>query len=86
MAARGTSLELKSRYGAGYTLAMVLEPGADLEQLAPLVASHVPGAELLSAAAAEASFRWVGCWWVCGEGRDSMCWGRAVVRLPCTDS
>lgn len=66
VAARGTSLELKSRHGAGYTLAMVLEPGADLEQLAPLVAGHVPGAELLSAAAAEASFRCVaGCLWTC---------------------
>jgi hypothetical protein len=58
VAASGTSLELKGRYGAGYTLSLVLEGGAEVDRLAALVLGHVPGAELLSAAAAEASFRW----------------------------
>ncbi|XP_053328151.1 phospholipid-transporting ATPase ABCA3 [Spea bombifrons] len=52
----GSSLFLKSKYGAGYHMVMVKEPHCQVEEITELVTSYVPNATLESNAGAELSY------------------------------
>ena len=53
----GSSLFLKSRFGIGYHLGMVLEQDTNPAKISGLVTSHVPGAEVSRQYGKELSFR-----------------------------
>ena len=57
LVAEGSSLFLKSKYGAGYNLTIVKTDDADSDKIVDLVADMIPDASILSNVAKEISFQ-----------------------------
>eukprot|EP01006_Ploeotia_vitrea_P010395 TRINITY_DN26993_c0_g1_i1.p1 TRINITY_DN26993_c0_g1~~TRINITY_DN26993_c0_g1_i1.p1 ORF type:complete len:1759 (+),score=157.69 TRINITY_DN26993_c0_g1_i1:43-5319(+) len=53
----GSSLFLKAKFGVGYTLTLVRQPGADANRLLEFVRSHIPPAAITSDAGQEVSMQ-----------------------------